>query len=157
VALEEQTNLDKAIRLYVNRSRTGLTVRQICKQTGIPLHTLYKGLRELGLAIKPNKRVDKEKLNQAVELYLEKEELGLTVEDIVNKVGVSASVIYNELRDRGYKLKTCGRKFEQEDLEEAISLFLRKKELKLSGEAIAERTGVPRQTIYWHLNRRGLK
>ncbi|PGF05188.1 transcriptional regulator [Bacillus toyonensis] len=157
MALEKQTDLENAISLYVNRKRLGLTVRQVCKQTGIPLHKLYSGLRELGLAIKPTKRVDKEKLNQAVELYLEKDKLGLIVEDIVNKTGVSASVIYSELRDRGYKLKTCGRKFEQEDLEEAISLFMQKKELKLSGEEISRRTRVPRQTIYWHLNRRGLK
>ncbi|MGF2716827.1 TetR/AcrR family transcriptional regulator [Bacillus cereus] len=155
--LVEQTNLDIAIREYVNRGRTGKTVNGIIKETGVSLNRLYSGLRDIGLLVAPKRKTRGKVFDGAIKMYFEREKLGLTVEEVAKANGVSVTVLYDEIRNRGYKLKTCGRKFEQKDLEEAISLFLRKRELGLTGEEIAKRTGVPRQTIYWHLKRRDLK
>ncbi|MEC2463773.1 TetR/AcrR family transcriptional regulator [Bacillus cereus] len=154
---EKQTNLDLAISHYVYRKRTGKKVRDIVKETGVPINQLYSGLRERRLLVKPQRRIDEASLNQAIEMYFEREKLGLTVEEVAKKCNTSVTVLYAGIKDKGYKLKTCGRKFEQEDLEKAIELYGVRKEMGLTVTEISKRTGVPRQTIYWHLDRRGLK
>ncbi|MGF2715831.1 helix-turn-helix domain-containing protein, partial [Bacillus cereus] len=149
---ERKGQVEKAIELYKNKKQNKMKVKDISIETGIAESTLYRIFRENGLRTqRREKKIDVNKLEEALYMFLNREELKLTVKDIVEKTGISKQTIYVEVKAQNldYKLRNEG--YPKEDLEKAVILYQRPIREGFTLSKIYHETGIPKSALYEEL------
>ncbi|MGF2715830.1 transcriptional regulator [Bacillus cereus] len=153
-----QEQLEKAIDLYMNKADNGMRLRDILKETNVPSNALYSALREREIETQGITIVNEyPNLEEGLELYKRRGELGLTVLGIASKLNIPTSRFYAELEARGYKGRPRGRKYTQENLDKAVELYQNKSINGLRIRDILEQTNVPQSAFHIELNLRGIE
>ncbi|PHE64442.1 hypothetical protein COF68_06285 [Bacillus toyonensis] len=97
----DTTGLEEAITLYRNKSENRLRVTEIVKKTGVCRTLLYQELRKLKLVGTCNKKnFTPEKLEEAIDLYINRHKHSVRVNDIRDLTGVHQGALYSELKRR---------------------------------------------------------
>ncbi|PGF05378.1 transcriptional regulator [Bacillus toyonensis] len=136
--------------MWVYRKDLELSNEEINQETGVAVDELEQELVRVGLIS------IKKELNRAVDLYVNRYKLGLTMDEIAEKEFISKSTLYAELKNRGIDCKSIGRTYKQEDLNLAVSLFLTREERGLLVRDILQKTGVPHSVLYKELKKRNI-
>ena len=144
---KESNKLRKAVSMWVYRKDLELSNEEISQETGVAVDELEQELVRVGLI-----SINKE-LNRAVDLYVNRYKLGLTMDEIVEKECISKSTLYAELKNRGIDCRSIGKTYTQKDVHEAVSLFLTREETGLHVKDVLEKTGVPHSVLYKELHR----
>ncbi|MEC2463771.1 hypothetical protein P9X10_02490 [Bacillus cereus] len=98
-----------------------------------------------------------EQLNEAVDLYVNKEESGLRLWDIVRQTKIPPNKLYEELKVRGIEKLGKTKKYEYPNLIHVKELYLNKDKNGLSVHGISRKLDVPLMAVYRELERLGLK
>ncbi|MEC2463772.1 helix-turn-helix domain-containing protein [Bacillus cereus] len=150
--------IKKAVELYENKKELGLRICDIEEQTGIHSSTIYRVLRESDKDSKTGKsKIDQEKLNEALNMFINRKEQGLTVKDIVKQTGISKQTLYTEAKRRKMELEFAGRGYSKDSLEVAVEMYQRPLKKRVTLETIYKETGVSRLVLYKELESRGIE
>lgn len=154
VEITRDQQIAKAIELYKSKMK----VKDIIKETGIPESTLYRIFRANNLRNQPrDKKIDVEKLEEALDLFINRDKLGLTVKQIAEKTGISKQTIYVEAKAREVNFEFVGKGYTKESLEKAVEMYQRPIQEKITLKKIYEETGVSRSVLYKELESRGIE
>ncbi|PHE64443.1 transcriptional regulator [Bacillus toyonensis] len=150
MSIQETNKLREAVLLWAYRKDSELTNEELVSKVGVTIESLNKELIRLGL-ISIN-----EELNKAVDLYLNRYNLGLTMDEIAEQECISKSTLYMELKNRGIDCKRVGKTYSQRDLNQAVSLFLNRGENGMMVKDILDKTGITDSVLYSELRRKNI-
>ncbi|PGF05187.1 helix-turn-helix domain-containing protein [Bacillus toyonensis] len=156
--VEVEITRDQQIAKALELHKSNMKVKDIIKETGIPESTLYRIFRANNLRKQPRKnKIDVEKLEEALDMFVNRDELGLTVKQISEKTGISKQTIYVEAKAREVDFEFVGKGYTKESLEKAVEMYQRPIKEKITLKKIYEETGVSRSVLYKELESRGIE
>ncbi|EAO56837.1 Hypothetical transcriptional regulator [Bacillus thuringiensis serovar israelensis ATCC 35646] len=94
-------DMEKAIELILNREENRYRLIDIELETGVSKSSLYRELENRGIeVVNGNRKTSQEAIDEALDLYENRKENGLTVRKIITQTGVSRSTLYAELKKK---------------------------------------------------------
>ncbi|MEC2463774.1 transcriptional regulator [Bacillus cereus] len=146
----KEDSLKEAVVMWVYRKDCEVSKEDIIEKTGLSIEVLDKELIRLGLISV------KEEYNKAVDLYLNRFNLGITVDEVLEKECISSGTLYTELKNRGIDCKSINKTYTSRDLNEAVTLYLKRKENGLMLKEILLKTGITHSVLHGELRRRNI-
>ncbi|MEC2463775.1 transcriptional regulator [Bacillus cereus] len=150
-----QESLDLAVSLYKEKETNGLKAIDIVKMTGLHRSALYRELDKRG--IETIRDFSTEKIEEAIQLFLNRKENGYRLKDIERETGISKTTLYRVIDNRGIEFENGNLKSSLEDKKKAVSLYLNREQNQMTVRQITKETGVSRTALYGELKKQGYK